>query len=262
MAYRLNLGALRGMDALTLEITIQDALRRPLSGVEPSTLADLMALGESDVLSASVRPGLDTFVGRMPSEISDLPSTGFASLVHELNALGAARIPETLRGAVLSELGRDSRMNEQRDLSVIVKSWADIEATPFEISAQAPRVARAPEARRNDARFQGARTAPRGEPATKTKRASKTPQARSLDLSSSTDLDRDRYLEQACQERLVGVSEKGLLEAVLIAGVRHGARSRYPELGGHEVKSALQRLLKRGAARFSAGRWSHAGRRY
>ena len=52
-----------------------------------------------------------------------------------------------------------------------------------------------------------------------------------------------------------------VLAIVLIAGVVHGARSTYPELGDHLVKQALKRLEDRGRAKVSAGRWSLADRR-
>lgn len=264
MAYRLNLGSIRGMDALSLEITVQNALRRPIGGVDPASLADLLALAELGGFSATIDPGLEAFVARMASEIADLPTDVFTTLVTELDELGAARIPNSLRGHVITEVERESRAVALAAVAPVAKAWSDTEPEPFPLGGSTPRVARATEAKRNDARFKGS-TAPRGEPATTTtatKRASKKPNTRTLDLTSSEDVDKDRYIEQSCLERLAGVSEKGLLEAVILAGVRHGARSRYPELGGYEVKAALTRLQKRGAARFSAGRWSHAGRRW
>lgn len=262
MAYRLNLGSLRGMDALTLEITIQDALRRPLGSIEPSSLGDLFALAEVEDIPSGVRVALEVFVPRMANEIVDLPPQGFITFVQELDALGSALVPQTLRDAIATNAASDARANERTVVGALIEGWGGTEPTPFEISGGAARVRRAPEARRNDSRFQGQRTGERGEPATKTKRASKKPTTRTLELSGSTDIDKDRWVEHACLERLAGVSDKGLLEAVLLAGVRHGARTRYPELGGHEVKTALSRLKDRGAVRYSAGRWSHAGRRW
>ena len=57
-------------------------------------------------------------------------------------------------------------------------------------------------------------------------------------------------------EKLARASENGLGEQVLIAGLRHQAKGRYPDLQASEVTAVLRALRDHGTVRHSAGRWS------
>ncbi|TNE88308.1 MAG: hypothetical protein EP330_15415 [Deltaproteobacteria bacterium] len=261
MSYRLNLGSLRGMDALTIEITVADALRRPLGGLTASTLADLMALTEVDEgLDGALKRSLAGFATRIGNEIRDLPPAALKTLVDELDGVEDDQVPETLRMQLLDAVAANPGAPHIERVSQKIEGWD--EASVFSVGSQARKVMRAPEARRDDSRFKDRRVGGRGEPATRrTRTAAPKAETRTLDLAGTTDPDRDKWIEQSCLERLAGAGSAGLLEAVLLAGVRHGARTRYPDLGAHEVKSGLNRLKDKNKVRFSAGRWSQVGAR-
>ena len=261
MSYRVNLGEIRGMDPLTLEITVQDSLRRPVRGLSAASLADLLCLAETPGLSGGLSRSLQQFSARIASELGDLPPRDLVDLTRELDGLSHARVPSTLRSGLLASSERDGLGPAQQEVQDILISWTDTEPLAFSLGGNAPRVARGAAPKRVDTHYAGKRVAGRGEPATRRKRATTAPSSRKLDLGRSNDLDRDKHVEKSIIERLARNTGSGLLESVLIAGVVHGARATYPELGDHLVREALKRLEGRGRARLSAGRWSLVERR-
>ena len=95
---------------MMLEVTITDALRKPVGQLEPVTLADLLALAESEDAPKSIKPALVRFQERIGREIADIPDgTSWAEFVGEFRELDASRVPAWLRGVIASEAAREGR---------------------------------------------------------------------------------------------------------------------------------------------------------
>jgi hypothetical protein len=241
---RVQLDNLRGMDPVMLEVTITDALRKPLGQLEPITLADLLALAESDDAPKSLQPMLLRFQDRVGREIADIPDGGsWAEFIGELRALQAARVPAWLRGVVASEAAREGRAAATVAVAAAAaEAWADTEPEPFSLGSRAAPVTRTKKTAR------GTTTAPKRARSTTARRTT----ARAPD---PIDEIRQKYLIQKCLERLAQYEDRGLAEQILLVGIRKQAEETYPDVRGTEVLGALKTMEDRGMARKTAKRW-------
>lgn len=253
MRRRAPLQNLRGSDPMLLEVQLQDLLLRPSSQLEPPNLCDLFALDEVDGTSRSLKKALEGFVKRARGEMAEIADgSEMATFVREIGEVEPSRVPASFR-AFLGELAA----REGRDVAGLKALLSDLEASePEAFAFGAPRIkAQRVEAVEPKERTKGRsrRGAAGGTTRSSSGRSSK-PAPKKI-AKPVVDIDKHNHLRDIIIERLAGVSENGLAEHVLIAGVRHRARPEYPKVGPHEVMAVLNELLSRGLARKSAGRW-------
>lgn len=258
MSRRVPVQTLRGSDPKLLEIQLQDFLRRPLAQLAPINALDLIELAGTEGRPKSLEKQLSGFAERIAREIGDLPSgASFDAFLVELSSIDGTRVPHRFRAILEVEAERDDRPAD--DIRRVLESWTSQEPTPFALGVQRAAVQQIdaveppPEAPKKEAR-------PRGTTSTPRERAP-VDEGRQVTLPSGRpgDADRQRLLENLCFERLSNSSSTGLGEAVLVAGVRHAAKTTYENVTPNEVTLALKALKARGKARYSAGRWSAPG---
>ncbi len=261
MHRRVQLDNLRGMDPVTLEVTITDALRRPMSQLAPETLADLVALADSEVAPKALRSELERFLDRVGREIADVPDgPAWSALLDELGTVPAERMPAWLRDRVHEEAHREGRVPRTAEATEEATAhWATTEPVPFALGSRGAKVERSTRAARP--RVAGSISGRRaiGKAGDKPPRAGggsggggqrriKAPRA-TVD-EATLDL-----LIQTCTERLSSYGENGLGEQVLMVGIRKQLEDRVPDIQGRDVLKALEMMQERGLARRSAGRW-------
>jgi hypothetical protein len=259
MSTRVPAQDLRGADLTLLEVTLPELVRRPISQLHLINVLDLVELADTDGVSKSLRRALSGFVDNLQRQISDLPrGRSFDEWLDELRGIDAERVPTRFR-EILAHEGEERDHEGVRDL---LASWADTEPAPFVMGQVKTRVQRAEAVKPR-------RPAPEPTSAPREGRRKSSSRSSSSSGGSSTgrkisqpveDIERQKFLEQIVLERLAAVSDKGLAEAVLLAGVKHRAKSTYDDVTPVQVKSALSNLKDSGRVRFSAGRWSAAGR--
>lgn len=257
MSRRIPLQPLRGSDPVLLEVQIQDLLRRPVAQLQPENVCDLIALGDLADPPAALRKGLEAFVERVRRETRDLPDgLSFAAFLGEFAALPPERIPATLRAIFAHE---QVEYRKDRVLGAQLETWGETEPEPFPLGARSVRVQRA-EAKPAPVEplRKGVRSAAdKPEKAPRSPRKAAEPKAPRP--APVVDIERNKWVERTCLERLAESPESGLMETVLIAGVKFRAKSNYPDLTPPEITAALRRLRDRERVRTSAGRWKLAG---
>lgn len=247
---RVRFDNLRGMDPVTLEVTITDVLRRPMSQIEPSTLVDLLALAEADPPSA-LGASTDRFRERIAREISDIPDgSSWVEFLGELGELPGERVPTWLRERLLADGAREDRaVKSAQQAADTVAGWADSPPEPFSLGKRGVRVAKAAAAARRDEerpdRVRKPRKAAGGG-------SSAAPKRRAPPV---LDQERQTLLLQIIQERLARYTENGLAENVLLIGVRKQAAATDSGVSGSDILAALKELESRGVVRNTARRW-------
>ncbi len=246
----IHIDNLRGADPKTLEILIQDAIRKPIVQLSPQTLTDLVALSEVDELPRSLRRDLGVFAGRVGQEIADLPDGGvLKDFLHGLDEVDAKAIPGTIREYVAREVEREARDPQDREVAQgLLEKWGAEDPEPVAIGTEEPKITRAAPPEDDEAASSSSGRA-------KKKRAPRASSAMTVE-----DADRVRWISSACLEKLTQYREKGLAEPVLIAGIRKDAEERYSDLMPYEITKVLRTLQDAGQVRRSAGRWSRVGR--
>lgn len=250
MRRRAPLQNLRGSDPMLLEVQLEDLLIRPSSQLEPPNLCDLFALDECEEAPKIVRTRVRTFIDLARAEMAEIADgSEMKTFVEELTQVAPARIPTTLR-TFLGELAE----RESRDGTLIVQlleAIASTEPEPFTLGEPTIRVQRAEAVKPDSAKSRTSGDARKT--ASRSKAPKKAPKPKPV-----VDVERQKWIRDSIIEMLTGVSENGLNQPVVIAGIRHRARKPYPRLGPHEVVAVLNDLLKRGVLRRVATRWSRA----
>lgn len=253
---------LRGVDPITLEVLVGGLIDKPLGQVSPVNVADLCALAElGEQPPPNVRRRLAFYRQRIAAEIADLPNgPELAAVVEEWKQVPAARMPLSLRQAWAAELERPSRtFREVALLQELVNPWEGVQPEPFAISTPkpagssgGPKIISRPAAEPSSA---APRQVLRAERAPKEKAA--TPSRKD---ESPEDKLRTTWIREICLERLANATDNGLLETVLIAGVRHRGRENYPTLQPTQITTVLRDMERVGMVRSTAGRWLIAAR--
>ncbi len=251
MRRRAQLMDLRGSDPILLEVQLSGILSRPAAQIEPPNVCDLFALAESGQAPKAIRTRLQGFLERARAEMREIvDGPAMKRFVEELEQVDAARIPASFRSFLEELASREGR--DDAGLRALLERIAPVEPEPFVVGAPKVVVKRAvePEPARSSARKRKPRSAGgRSTGASRTKKAKPAP---------VVDVDKMNWIRDVLIERIASASENGLGEHVLIAGVRHRARSVYPRLGAHEVTAVLQDLRDKGLVKKRAGRWSRA----
>jgi hypothetical protein len=233
---------LRGSDPTTLEVQVQDLLRKPIAQLAPINMLDLMALSEVEEPPASLQADLEEFRKRVHREVRDIPSgpewDGFMS---ELDGIDAKRIPLSFRQVLIAETEREGR--DVISLKETLEEWALEEPDAFMVGTVPSPAAEQAEA---DTRRAAA---------PKTRKRRKT-MPKKIATDSGIDPELVEHVTEIVLDRLGGASERGLAEAVLIAGIRHRAKAEFPKVLPHEIMTVMRELKEAGRVRYSAGRWS------
>ncbi len=256
MRRRKQLQKLRGSDPVLLEVQTQDLLTLPSGQLEPANVADLFALAEHDSPPKSMRRGLDLFVKRCCLEIGEIADGQLPAFVKDYMDVPPERIPQSFRDLIVELSQRESR--DSTKLEPLIEHFEGTEPTPFEFGEKTVKVQRATAANKP----RSSRTS-RGGGRSRSSSGGRSarPKPRKIDTSGPTmDVDKRNWVVETVMERLGEAREKGLSEAVLVAGIRHRAKAVYPKLMPFEITSVLSDLEKAGRVRKSAGRWSRARR--
>lgn len=252
MSRRVHLDNLRASDPTTLDILVQETLRRPIVQVSAATIADIVALAECTALPKSLRPSLQRFADRVGPEIADLPpGEPFESFLAEIEQIPAEKVPAPMRTALANE--SSNRIDYRARLDAML---AVINEVPPETVV--PGTAKTKIQRMKTTTDADNEIADRP-------RSPRTPKAKSATNADGkpakvapikyVDVDRQKWVTDQLLERLSEYVESGLREDVLLAGLRHRARAEYPDLNPPEILGVLRALQDGGRVKHSAGRW-------
>lgn len=239
---------------MTVEIELNALSAKPIGQIACDNVADLFALEELDDLPTGLRVRLKGFRDRMGRAIRDLRGAGFQAWLDALAEVPADRVPASLRDIVQAEADEPLRADGDRSrIAALGGAWAQVEPAPFTFAA--PRKVQ--------------QLPVRGEPRERRARPTRAPRESGGTARVPTprpkpvgDPDQSAWIRQVALERLSGAMDQGLLEAVLIAGIKHRARDRYPTLSDLEVRAELRAMDGAGLVTHSAGRWKRKiGRR-
>lgn len=244
MRRRVPVQNLRGSDPTLLEVQLQDLLRRPMGQLAPVNMLDLIALADTEGRPRSLERNLMTFVERISSSIGDLPiGAPWEEFLSELEEVEGDRAPHRFREMLRREAERSDRNPER--IGRLLERWSAREPEPFELGQARAKVTRASAAPPTETKERRRATPSK----------SSTPKTRAPAVVTDDERERQAWIGELAIERLMGASENGLGEPVLVAGIRHRARERYPMLTPNEIITVLKGLKDRGQVRYSAGRW-------
>ena len=188
--------------------------------------------------------------------MADLPDGGeLRETVIALQDLPTGHVSERFRALLKREADRETRAKAERALlSGLIDAYEGTTPEAFPIGAgKGPRTVKT-----EQTPPPSSLKADKPKAAKKT-RAKKAP-ARSARAVVVDDPEQTKWLRVTVMDRLSGYSEAGLNEIVLIAGIRHAARERYPRLLPGDIQKVLKELKESGQLRQVATRWSLPGR--
>ena len=190
-----------------------------------------------DQLTTALARDLQNFRTQVFNQITDLPDgAALAGFVSELIALEPATIPQSLR-EFFAELLPQRRHPE---------SLEKIQALALRLDGHAPEAITLPEA--------PAKTTTSGKTTKKTTKAAAPKKKRTTRITASQVDDRKaEWIEEDVISRLQNYGNRGLKEAILVAGARH--RSPIKDITAAEILAVMRRLKRESKVRFSAGRW-------
>ena len=234
---RAHVEGLRDADPITLSVLAQDLIRKPLVKLDPRSVCDLLALAESEKITGALSRDLRKFKDQMVREVSDLPDgTRLAAFVADMLEVAPARVPETLRSAVLERGLTDETPIVVQRLEQLVALFETAEPAAITVREKpAARRTTVPAIRKPVKRRARSGGATRPPPKPK-------------------DTRRAVWIRDDVLERLSHYGSKGIKQSVLVAGAIH--RSPYGDLGESEVVTVLKALRVEGRVEFGAGRWS------
>lgn len=234
---------------------------KPLGQLAPANVADLFAIDELEDLATTLRVRLKGFAERIGRAVGDLPNgEPFLTFANTIGELDDERVPESMRRMFEAEAGNTKRTpREQARIAELLAQWAETPPVPFEMAAPKA-VHQLPTAGKPT--HSGMRV--RGGAGVSVKRTSSSEPKAKVERAPKAVADpaRQAWLRQVCRERLAGARDRGLQQVVLIAGVRHRARDRYPDLTPKEITDVLNDMAKTGEAKVSALRWTLTAARF
>ena len=245
---------LRGSDPTLLQVQLPDLLRRPIGQIAPMNLMDLIELASTPGRPKEVDAALQRYVDGIARQVADIPhGRSWEQYLEDLEELAPTAVPHRFRQ--LLEAESEDRPDTTARVRRILDRWATAEPEPFPLSTRTARIQRAEMVQPRGPSPEPS-SAPRERDGSRARapKAEKTPSAPRP--KAITDLDRHQFVVSQALERLGRNPEKGLLETVLVAGVRHAAKDRYPDMTPHEVISVLKQLKDTNRLRYSAGRWT------
>jgi hypothetical protein len=233
---------------MTIQVLAGDLLRVPLSGVDRRSLCDLVALSERTDLPVQLTRDLQKYREQMLREFNDLPDGDkLALFLTELTEVDASRVPATLREGILARneehlLPRTIELFEglMRHFDSLGPMDSDSTGRP------AVRVEQLQAKKKPVARTEGTKGPQRGREAPRRPAKPKiTP-------------ERAEWIRNDVLARLADYPDKGLKQAMLVAGARH--RAPWNDLKETEVVTVLQNLEAGNRVRKIEGRWIRVAR--
>ncbi len=248
---------LRGCDQTLLEAQLPDLLRKPIGQIAPLNVMDLVELAATEGRPRPTERALQGFVAGLPRQLADIPrGRSWDVFLVDVEELPADRVPLVFRRMIEAESAQrpDSAPRVER----LLARWAGVEPAPFVLNARSAKIQRATmaEPKVEPSKADRATRAPRepGEP--RAPRAKAEPKPKVERTKVVADIERQDFVIQQALERLANVSgDKGLLEVVLIASIKHAAKEKYPDMIPGEITGVLKALRDRNRVRYSAGRW-------
>lgn len=242
---------LRGLDPVMLEVQGQEMLRRPTAQLEPLNLLDLIALFENPSHPKAIANALGLWVGRAEREMADIPSgRPWMEFLDEYASVPGRHVPETFRGWLRRQAERGEGRAADR-IHQLLARWAGEEPEPFLLGKLVTRVVTV--------------AAPPPEPTSRERASVRAPRDRAPEVTRAAapvaDPAQHQWLVDVVLERVAQAPESGLAEAVLLAGIKHRARDRFPHLSPADIQAVLRELKANNRVRYSAGRYSPT-RRY
>jgi len=249
---RVHIDHLRQLDPVVLNITVQDAVRSPVTQLSGPTIAAMIAFADADFLPKALKGQFQDFANRVPRELADLPHGGpMEEILAELDKLEPEFVPAVLRTAAVKQA--EQRPAYRSRWEALTEKWSAVEPTPITPVAPQMVVHRVHKtASPEEPKRRAASAAPRGSGSSTSAAAPKVPRAAPVKF---VDQDRHKWLSEQALERLSEYLEQGLREDVLVTGLRHRARAQYPDLTPLEIVGVLKELANSGRVRVSAGRW-------
>ncbi len=246
---RAHVEGLRKADPMTLAVLTQDLIRKPLVKLDPRSLSDLLALADSEAITGALSRDLKKFKEQMLREVSDLPDgVRLGDFLADLIDVGAARVPECLRAAILVRSESDGSPETVTHRTSLREAFASTEFDAVTVTDE-------PEIR-------VVKAAPKEAP-TERKRAVRVAgttggaASRSVSKAKVKDVNRVAWIRDDIMERLSRYGSKGIKESLLVAGAIH--RSPYTDLAPSEIKSELTALKELERIQLKVGRWSVRG---
>ena len=211
----------------------------------PQTLMDILAWSEVEGLPTSLSREFQAYAARVAQEVPDIPDgAAWDAFIAELGGLPPGQVPTCFRAVVAVESQSDDRGEAARNAALaLLAAWADVEPVTVEVVNTEARITRA------------------ATPVPKSRRSSGPAKARASTTQTAKaqpepeDPERDRWIKETCLDRVHGAREGGLAQMVLIAGVLHRAKEKYPGMHQREVLGALTHLAEVGTLQCAAGRW-------
>lgn len=233
------MGNIRGMDPITLQVSIADAVKKPIRQLEPVSVLDLMALGEACGDHKDLAKVLQGFPQRLAKEVREIPDGSvWRDLVADFGAIDAERVPDSFRSLFRSEVTERGEPVAEA-VPAILARWTEVPASVFPISDNNANIER----RTRTAKPAGGGGAKGG------------PRKPRVAKKKEVDPVRQKFLRNLCLERLRGYTENGLSEKILVTGIAFAARGTYQNVSPAEVVAVMRILEKDGIARRTAGRW-------
>jgi len=246
---------------MAVELLVRDMASKPMRQVSLRNILDLFAISELDGLSPRLRTALQGYPERIARAVGDLPSgASWDGFLKELLELGGDYVPASFRTVLAVEIERRGTSHAADNLEAELNAN---EPTPFEFGASKIKLRRA-EAKKPEPKKKRVARMP-GQPRA-TKERSSTPSApptakpRKTGLAAVDD-DQQVFIRQVALERLGNKGSTGLAEAVLLAAIRHRAKTAVGEVTVTSVKLVLKDMEQRGQIRQTSGRWLLAGAR-
>lgn len=236
-----------------VEIEVNALSAKPLGQIAAENIADLFALEEVEDLPHGLRVRLKGFAERLARAVADMPNgVPFADWMADLGDVPAARVPTTLRVVIAAEADAVLRRGpaEREAAAALLAVWDQVPPEPFAIvpTRVIPRKV-APAAKHR----------PERSPREIRAREPSVPRAKPI---VAVDEDRVAWIRSVALDRLDPAGDRGLLEAVLLAGIQHRGAQKYPDLTGPEIRKVLEGLAEKGSVKHSASRWTRVlGRR-
>ncbi len=245
---------LRGCDQVLLEAQLPDLLRRPIGQIAPLNVMDLVELASTEGRPKATDRALQGFVAGLPRQLADIPrGRSWEIFLTDLEELPADGVPLVFRSMVEAE-GRN-RPDTTARVDALLLRWQGITPAPFVMDAKRGRVQRATMAEPK-VEVSRAERALRGPKEPKEPKAPRVAAPKAEKAKVVVDVERQEFVIQQVLERLGRTSsDKGLLEVVLVAGIKHAAKEQYPDMIPGEIIGILRQLKDRNRVRYSANRW-------
>lgn len=243
---------LRKADPVTLAVLAQDLIRKPLVKLDPRSICDLIALGDSEKITGELMRDLRKFKDQMLREVSDLPDgVRLGDFLDDLMEVGPARIPYSLREVIIERAQSDVSPETVERCATLLEDFQSTEPDSVTVTDKpAVRVVKAPPKTGPSApqmKVKGGAGLVLATPAKKSRVGTKA-------TATPKDPARAAWIRDDVMERLSHYGAKGIKESILVAGAMH--RTPFNDMAPPEIVSELKALKAAGRIDLKVGRWA------